>query len=130
MLGFELLQHVLQIFFYFNLSKFILENNRIEAVRLFREWERLQYIECNYTTGTPAATKEVKSKGHIVISYTQGLCESIKKICGRYGIQTHFKGGTTIKNVLVSPRTKTLGSTKVMPSIGINVGTLAVMMST
>ena len=39
---------------------------------------------------THAATREVKSKGHIVIPYTQGLCESIKKICDRYGIQTHF----------------------------------------
>ena len=43
------------------------------------------------------ANQGVPSKGHIVIPYTQGLCESIKKICGRYGIQTHFKGGTTIK---------------------------------
>ena len=51
-------------------------------------------------------TKECQSKGHIVIPYTQGLCESIKKICGRYGIQTHFKGGTTIKNLLVSPKDK------------------------
>ena len=81
------------------------------------------------TNGTPAATQEVKSKGHIVIPYTQGLCESIKKICGRYGIQTHFKGGTTIRNLLVSPRTKTLRSTRVMPSIGISVVTLAVMMN-
>ena len=32
--------------------------------------------------------------------------ESIKKICGRYGIQTHFKGGSTIKNLLVSPKDK------------------------
>ena len=37
---------------------------------------------------------------------SQGLCESIKKICGRYGIQTHFKGGKTIKNLLVSPKDK------------------------
>ena len=37
---------------------------------------------------------------------TQGLCESIKRICGRYGIQTHFKGGKTIKNLLVSPKDK------------------------
>ena len=44
-----------------------------------------------------AVTNEVKTKGHIVILYTQGPCESIKKICGRYGIQTHFKGGSTIK---------------------------------
>ena len=33
------------------------------------------------TTGTHAVTNEVKTKGHIVIPYTQGLCESIKKIC-------------------------------------------------
>ena len=52
------------------------------------------------------ANQGVQSKGHIVIPYTQGLCESIKKICGRYGIQTHFKGGTTIKNLLVSPKDK------------------------
>ena len=31
----------------------------------------------------------VKTKGHIVIPYTQGLGRSIKKICSRYGIQTH-----------------------------------------
>ena len=41
-----------------------------------------------------------------LIPYTQGLCESIKKICGRYGIQTHFKGGNTIRNLLVSPKDK------------------------
>ena len=58
------------------------------------------------TTGTSVATKEAKSKGHIVIPYTQGLCESIKTICARYGIQTHFKGSSTIKNLLVSPKDK------------------------
>ena len=58
------------------------------------------------TTGTQVVTNEVKTKGHIVIPYTQGLCESIKKICGRYGIQTHIKGGSTIKNLLVSPKDK------------------------
>ena len=75
------------------------------------------------TTAAQPATNEVKNKGHIVIPYTQGLCESIKKICGRYGIQTHIKGGRTIKNLPVSPRTKTLWSTKVVPSVGTNVVT-------
>ena len=56
------------------------------------------------TTNAQAATNGGKTKGHIVIPYTQGLCESIKKICGRYGIQTHFKGSSTIKNLLVSQR--------------------------
>ena len=58
------------------------------------------------TTGAQPATYVVKTKGHIVIPYTQGLCESIKKICSRYGIQTYFKGSNTIRNVLVSPKHK------------------------
>ena len=58
------------------------------------------------TTGTQPTSNEVKTKGHIVIPYTQGLCKSIKKICGRYGIQTHFKGSSTIRNLLVSPKDK------------------------
>ena len=58
------------------------------------------------TTAAQAATNAVKTKGYTVIFYTQGLCESIKKICGRYGIQTHFKGGSTIKNLLVSTKDK------------------------
>ena len=42
------------------------------------------------TTGFHTTTNELNSKGHIVIPYTQGLCESVKKICGTYGIQTDF----------------------------------------
>ena len=44
--------------------------------------------------------------GHIVIPYTQGLYKSIRKICSRYGIQTHFEGNSKIKNLLVSPKDK------------------------
>ena len=54
------------------------------------------------TTAAQAATNGVKTKGHIVIPYTQGLCESIKQICDRYGIQTHFKGGS----LLITPKDK------------------------
>ena len=58
------------------------------------------------TAGAKPTTTEAKTKGHIVIPYTHGLCESIKKICSKYGIQTHFKGNRTIKNILVSPKDK------------------------
>ena len=74
--------------------------------------------------------EKLKNKGHIIIPYTQGLCESIKKICEMYGIQTHFKGGCTIKTSWSPLRTKTLWSPKVMPSTGISVGTSHVMMNT
>ena len=30
--------------------------------------------------------------------------ESFKHICGKYGIQVHFKGNTTIKQVLMKPK--------------------------
>ena len=63
-------------------------------------------MRSNDTTGAKPTTNKLKTKGPIVIPYTQGLCESIKKICSKYGIQTHFKGNSTIKNLLVSPKDK------------------------
>ena len=58
------------------------------------------------TTGAQLTSSEAKTKGHIVIPYTQCLCKSTKKICSRYGVQTHFKGNSTIKNLLVSLKDK------------------------
>ena len=48
--------------------------------------------------------KDKPSVGHIVIPYTQGLGESIKKICGKYGIQAHFKVNKTLKQLFVKPK--------------------------
>ena len=42
--------------------------------------------------------------GQIVIPYTKGIAESIKQTCGKYGIHIHFKGNTTIKQVLMKPK--------------------------
>ena len=82
------------------------------------------------TVGAKTTTNEVKSKGHIIIPYTQGLCKSIKKICSRYSLHTYFKGNSTIKNLLVPPRTRNPWKIKVGPSTGSNVGTLHVMRNT
>ena len=41
--------------------------------------EAIDGVSNQGTNSILAATREVKSKGHIVIPYTQGLCESIKK---------------------------------------------------
>ena len=57
------------------------------------------------TTGRDP-NKEKHIKGCIVISYGQGLRESIKKTCSKYGIQTYFKGNRTIKQILVKPKDK------------------------
>ena len=88
-----------------------LSPNAITLNGLWTRWKKRlnrssRQVNDGGTYSVQSANHEVKNKGHIVIPYTQGLCESIKKICGRYGIQTHFKGGRTIKNLLVSPKDK------------------------
>ena len=75
-------------------------------------------------------TKDKYNKGHIVIPYTQGLGESIRKICGKNGIQTHFKGNRTIKQILVKPKDKDPLDRKRGPSTGISVGSSLLMRST
>ena len=59
---------------------------------------------CNNTGRV--TTKDKYNKGHIVIPYTQGPGETIKKICRKYDIQKHFKGYRTIKDILVKPKDK------------------------
>ena len=45
-------------------------------------------------------------KPYIVVPYHQGLSESYKNICRKYGIDVHLKGGHTIKDHLMSPKDK------------------------
>ena len=52
---------------------------------------------------TPTTTRPNSTVGQVVIPYTKGLAESFKHICGKYVIQVHFKGNTTIKLVLMKP---------------------------
>ena len=47
-----------------------------------------------------------KKKSYIVVPYDSGLSESIKKIGSKDRVQVYFKGGTTIKNLLMSPKDK------------------------
>ena len=46
------------------------------------------------------------AKCHIVVPYSQGIGESVKNICKKHGVDVHFKGGQTLKNILVSPKDK------------------------
>ena len=40
----------------------------------------------------------------MVIPYTQIIAESVKNLCGKYGIQIYFKGNTNMKQVLMKPK--------------------------
>ena len=43
-------------------------------------------------------------KPYMVTPYYKGISESIKKTCSKHGVQVYFKGGNTIKNLLVAPK--------------------------
>ena len=60
----------------------------------------------NNTANTEETTTTLpKPKvGYVVVPYNKGLSESFKNICGKYGIQTYFKGNTTIKQTLMRPK--------------------------
>ena len=78
-------------------------------------------LQCNYPNwainrtklkmNTPKSNNRSNSnktinKGHITVSYEEGLSESVKNICKRYGIEVHLKSGKSIKDELVAPKDK------------------------
>ena len=42
----------------------------------------------------------------MVVSYTNGLSESFKSVCGKMGIQVHLKGNNIIRSLLVALKDK------------------------
>ena len=43
---------------------------------------------------------------YMVVPYQQGLSERFKNTCQKYGVQVHFTGGQTIKDLLMAPKDK------------------------
>ena len=56
---------------------------------------------CNNQKNT---TTDIIQKPHIVAPYHRGLSDSFKKVCSNHGVQVYFKGGSTIKNLLMAPK--------------------------
>ena len=55
---------------------------------------------CNKTnSGT-----NINQKPYTVVPYYRGLSASLKNVCSKHGVQVYFKGGTTIKNLLMAPK--------------------------
>ena len=42
----------------------------------------------------------------MVVPYTKGLSESLKKVCNKHGVQVYFRGSKTIRSLLVVPKNK------------------------
>ena len=47
---------------------------------------------------------DTNQKPYIIVPYQRGLSESFKKTCNNHEVQVYFKGGTTIKNLLMAPK--------------------------
>ena len=58
----------------------------------------------NNRNSNPNNSRE--QKPHITVPYHQGLSESFKRTCKKYGIEVHLKEGPTIKNPLMTPKDK------------------------
>ena len=43
-------------------------------------------------------------KPYMVVPYYKGLSESVKRTCNKHGVQVYFRGGVTIKNLLMAPK--------------------------
>ena len=56
--------------------------------------------------GTSKNSNNSSKKPYIVVPYIQGLSESCKNICRNHGVEMYFKGGSTIKDLLVHPKDK------------------------
>ena len=49
-------------------------------------------------------SNKTTSRGHITVSYSEGLSESVKNISKKYGIEVHLKSGKSIKDELMAPK--------------------------
>ena len=65
-----------------------------------------------------------------MILYYQGISESMKKACSEYGVQVDFKGGNTIKNLLMAPKDQDAVQKKVESFTDTNVTGWSVMRNT
>ena len=45
-------------------------------------------------------------KPYKIVPYIQGMSESCRNICRKHGVEMYFRGGSTIKDLLVHPKDK------------------------
>ena len=60
----------------------------------------------NNTNNQNGQKKRTNKSIYMVVPYQQGLSERFKNTCQKYGVQVHFKGGQTIKDLLMTPKDK------------------------
>ena len=65
-----------------------------------------QKTNANQGTDKKTAKKGSNNKPYVVVPYVQGMSESCKNMCRKHGVEMHFKGGQTIRSLLMHPEDK------------------------
>ena len=102
-----------------SLSKCKYPNWALNRVKLKSQTPALKKSQQNSNKSAPNNSRGPKT--HIVVPYYQGLSDSFKRTCKKYGIEVHLKGGDTIKDLLMAPRIKTQSLKEVGSYTDINV---------
>ena len=71
--------------------------------------------------GTDNSDNSSNQKPYMAVPYYKGVSQSLKKVCNKHGVQVCFKGGNTIKNLLVAPKDQDPIQKKVKSSIDTSV---------
>ena len=67
---------------------------------------RSQNSNSNKRKTNQTGQKNNKTNLYMVVPYHQGLSERLKRTCNKYGVQVFFKGGQTIRSLLMGPKDK------------------------
>ena len=57
-------------------------------------------------TNTNASVVSNNQRPYMVVPYTKGLSESLGNACSKHGVQVYFRGGRTIRSLLVASKDK------------------------
>ena len=80
----------------------------------YQEWSfKRACVKKNTSVSTNQdTTSDTKNKINVVIPFVQELSEKIKCVYGQYGAATAFKPHQTLRQLLVSPKDKSLDEEK------------------
>ena len=67
---------------------------------------RMNTMDSNKNRNRNGYSININKKPYIVVPYMKGLSETCKNICRRHGIEMHFKGANTIRQLFVHPKDK------------------------
>ena len=78
------------------------------ALNRMKMKSRVQTTPVNFITGTNTSSNNTlyNQRPHMVVPYTKVLSERLKNVCNKHRIHVCFRGGNSIKSLLMAPKDK------------------------